>query len=119
MAEMKQYVGHCQCGAVRYTVDMALDKVIACNCSICKPSGTLLSFVPESAFHLETPESALTTYAFNRHHIQHLFCATCGIKSFARGKDREGKVMIAINARCLDGVDPWTLEVQHFDGASL
>ncbi|MGZ3441371.1 MAG: GFA family protein, partial [Polyangia bacterium] len=42
---------------------------------------------------------------------------TCGVTSFARGK-KDGQPMVAINARCLDGVDPKSLDVMHFDGKS-
>ena len=44
-------------------------------------------------------------------------CSTCGVTSFARGS-KDGKPMVAINARCLDGVDPKALDVMEFDGAS-
>ncbi len=43
-------------------------------------------------------------------------CGNCGIKSFARGKGRDGGDQIAVNARCLDDVDLETLNVQKFDG---
>jgi len=49
--------GGCQCGAVRYRVDIDLSKpVMQCNCSICSRTGTLLSFVPPTAFTLEKGE---------------------------------------------------------------
>jgi hypothetical protein len=41
---------------------------------------------------------------------------TRGIKSFARGKYRQGEDMIAINARCLDGIDVQKVNVTFFDG---
>ena len=118
MAETKRYTGGCKCRAVEYEVDLALDKVFACNCSMCKPAGTLLAFVTPDQFHLKNGEDKLSSYKFNTQHIDHLFCATCGIKSFARGTRADGTPMVAINARCLDGVDPWALEVVHVDGAS-
>ena len=43
MAETKRYTGSCHCGRVKYEVDLALDKVIACNCSMCGRTGTLLA----------------------------------------------------------------------------
>ncbi|MEO6771612.1 MAG: GFA family protein [Kofleriaceae bacterium] len=113
---MAHYNGSCHCGAVKYAVELELGKVIACNCSMCGKSGTLLAFVPVDKFELTAGEDALTDYTFNKHVIIHNFCKTCGIKSFARGKKPDGTPMIAINARCLDGVDVFALDVQQYDG---
>jgi hypothetical protein len=115
---MTRYAGGCQCGAVRYTVALDLDKeVIACNCSRCGRLGSLLSFAPASDFELVSGEGALNEYRFNKHVIHHLFCATCGIQSFARGKrPAEGADMVAINVRCLEGVDLDALKVKKVDG---
>lgn len=116
---MAHHTGSCHCGAVKYDVETELGKVIACNCSICSRSGSLLAFVSPEQFTLRSGEDQLSSYMFNRHVIEHLFCKTCGIKPFARGKKRDGTPMIAINARCLEGVDVSTLEVQHVDGKSF
>jgi len=83
---------------------------------MCGRSGTLLTFIPTADFTLLSGETALTDYRFNKHVIHHNFCKVCGIKSFARGKNRQGEDMIAINARCLDGVDVQKLNVTLFDG---
>ncbi len=85
---------------------------------MCGRSGTLLSFVPEKQFTLLSGEPDLADYLFNKEHIHHLFCKRCGIKSFARGAGKDGP-MIAVNARCLDGVDIEKLKVNHFDGKSM
>lgn len=112
------HTGGCHCGAVRYRVEIDLTKpVIQCNCSICARTGTLLAFVPESGFTLEKGEQNLTDYQFNKQVIHHLFCKTCGVRSFARGSGPGGP-MVAINTRCLDDVDANTLNIQHFDGKS-
>ena len=118
MTETKTYTGGCHCGAVRYEVSMVLGDVIACNCSMCGRSGTLLTFVPAPQFLLKSGEAELTNYLFNKHNIQHVFCSKCGIKSFARGKNPDGSAMVAVNARCLDDVDVESLSVKHFDGKS-
>lgn len=118
-AAAKPYSGGCQCGRVRYQVTVDLGKpVMSCNCSMCGRAGTLLTFVPKDQFTLLSGEDALTDYQFNKHVIHHVFCATCGIKSFARGKGAGGAEMVAINARCLDGVDLETLTVTKTDGRS-
>lgn len=114
----QQYHGGCHCGAVRFTVTMDLaEPVVACNCSMCGRAGTLLGFVGTDAFTLDKGDEALTDYKFNKHVIHHTFCKICGIKSFAHGLGPKGP-MVAINARCLDGVDPATLTVVQFDGKS-
>lgn len=118
MAETN-YQGSCHCGAVRYrtTVDLS-SPVISCNCSICTRSGTLLTFVPPDKFTLESGEDNLTNYQFNKKAIDHLFCKTCGIKPFSRGQGPSGP-MIAVNVRCLEGVDVASLSVHQVDGKSF
>jgi len=113
------YTGGCQCGAVRYEVTVDLDSTITCNCSRCSRLGSILAFAPEPMFELRSGESALTDYQFNKRAIHHLFCSTCGIQSFARGTTPDGAQMVAVNVRCLDGVDPATLSPQAVDGRSF
>jgi len=119
MAEANPHTGGCHCGKVRYEVTADLDRVVECNCSICAKTGSLLAFVPAGRFRLLAGSDALTDYQFGKKIIHHLFCPTCGIRSFARGKGPDGQEMVAINVRCLDGVDPATLTVTPFDGRSL
>ncbi|HEY6259319.1 MAG TPA: GFA family protein [Xanthobacteraceae bacterium] len=117
---MKQtYAGGCQCGKVRYEVAADLAEVMACNCSRCAKLGWLLAFVPAADFKLIAGEGGTTDYQFNKHVIHHLFCSTCGIESFARGKGPGGVEMAAVNVRCLDGVDLGALKVKNVDGRSL
>ena len=118
MAE-KTYAGGCQCGRVRYEATVDLEKpVISCNCSMCGRSGTLLTFIPRAQFELLSGDDALTDYQFNNHIIHHKFCGTCGIKSFALGKGKDGAETVAVNARCLDDVDVEALKITKFDGRS-
>jgi hypothetical protein len=117
---MKQtYTGGCQCGKVRYEVTADIGELISCNCSRCRKLGSLLAFVPAGDFTLKSGEGATIDFQFNKRVIHHLFCATCGIQSFARGKGPGGQEMVAVNVRCLDGVDPDSLAVKKFDGAKM
>ncbi|HWV96393.1 MAG TPA: GFA family protein [Xanthobacteraceae bacterium] len=114
----KPYAGGCQCGAVRFEATADLDSTISCNCSRCGRLGSILAFAPASAFTLLSGDDALTEYRFHSHHVRHLFCKVCGIQSFARGIGPDGTETVAINARCLDGVDPDALTPEKFDGRS-
>ena len=75
----------------------------------------MLQFVSPDKFTLEKGEDNLTDYKFNKHVIHHVFCKTCGIKSFARGTGKDGPT-VAVNTRCLDDVEVGKLNVQQFDG---
>ena len=115
---VEHYTGSCQCGAVAYEVDVDISEPIACNCSRCRRLGSLLAFAPRAAFTLVKGEDATRAYLFNKHAIRHLFCATCGIQSYALGTTPDGTEMVAINVDCLDGVDPRALAFKTVDGAS-
>jgi hypothetical protein len=119
MTEIKTYAGGCHCGKVRFEVQADLTRVIACNCSICSKVGWLLAFAPKAHFSLLSGEDALSDYQFNKKHIHHQFCSSCGVRSFSHGAAPDGQEMVAINVRCLEGVDLEALEVARFDGKSL
>lgn len=114
---VQTHTGSCHCGAVRYEVDADLTApAIACNCSICQRKGTVLTFVPAEAFRLLAGKDAVTDYQFHTKNIHHLFCSTCGVTSFATGTAPNGSRMVAINTRCLDGVDLKALNIVEYDG---
>jgi len=113
------YKGSCHCGKVAFEVEGEIGEALACNCSMCARKGSLLWFVPRPKLHLLTPESDLSTYLFNKHVIRHRFCASCGIHPFGEATDPKGNPMAAVNARCLEGVDPDNLVVEKFNGRAL
>jgi hypothetical protein len=116
---MSEHQGGCHCGRVRFRVTADLASTVTCNCSICQKTGTILTFVPASNFELLSGEDALSDYQFNRMVIHHLFCKTCGIRSFARGRKPDGGEVVAVNVRCLDDIDLGGLTPQTFDGRRL
>ena len=111
-----RYEGGCHCGKVRYAVETGLEPLIRCNCSHCQSKGFVLTFVDPDAFSLQQGEDALQEYRFASKDIQHLFCTTCGVESFARGKTPDGAQKIAINVHCLDGIDRFALAPQDYPG---
>ena len=116
---MTTHKGGCHCGKIAYSFEGEIGEVLDCNCSLCAKRGGLLHFIPESAFTLATPRADLGTYQFNKHHIDHHFCPACGVSPFSEGSDPKGNKMIAINVRCVEGVDPRALKIKFFDGRSL
>ena len=109
--------GGCHCGAVRYTVSLDVSApAISCKCSMCGRAGTLLALAPADKFTLDKGADNLTDYQFNKHIIHHVFCKTCGIKAFARGKTAKGEDTIAVNVRTIDDIDAFKIPTKQFEG---
>lgn len=111
-----KYHGSCHCGKVAFDVELQIDSALSCNCSICARRGSLLAFAPRSNLTLETPEAELATYTFNKHVIKHRFCKNCGILPFGEGVDPKGNSTVAVNIRCLDGIDLDSVPITKWDG---
>ncbi len=110
---MRWCSGGCHCRSVRFEAFLP-DRVEAqnCNCSICAMTGFVHIIVPASRFRLLTQEDALAAYSFNTGTARHLFCRTCGVKSFYR--PRSNPDGWSVNARCLD--EALDLALSDFDG---
>ncbi len=106
--------GGCHCGAVRFTARLPEPPVPAleCNCSICAMSGFLHIIVPHGEFTLDQGAEGLTRYRFGTGAAEHLFCATCGVKSFYQPRSHPDAW--SVNAYCLD--ERPELEIDFFDG---
>jgi hypothetical protein len=68
--------------------------------------------VPHDRFELVTGRGALTSYRFGTGTAEHLFCSTCGVKSFYQ--PRSHPRAWSVNAHCLDHCPP--LAIDTFDG---
>jgi hypothetical protein len=106
--------GGCHCGRVRFEVEATLERVVACNCSICTRKGYLHLIVPRERFHLLRGADDLATYRFGTRVAQHHFCRHCGVASFY--VPRSHPDAIDVNVRCLDDVDLDALAPVPFDG---
>ncbi len=112
--------GSCHCGGIAYRLEAeAPSEAIECNCSICRRKGSLLAFFTPDRLHLETSRDDVAVYTFGQHVIRHQFCKICGCAPFAEGIGPDGEAMVAINLRCVEGLDLSTIKIAAFDGASL
>ena len=111
-----KHTGGCHCKAVRFEVDTDLGKVISCNCSHCQQKGLLLAFVDKDKFKLLSGAENLEEYRFNKKTIRHVFCKTCGVQPFGEGTTFP---KVAVNARCLDDVEPESLDLMPYNGRDL
>jgi hypothetical protein len=112
---MPTHSGGCHCGRVRFEVIAPAKLEVAdCNCSMCSKSGYLHLIVPADRFKLVSGDEALSTYSFNTHTAKHLFCSTCGVKSFYIPRSHPDG--ISVNARCIDSPTVDSISVTPFNG---
>jgi hypothetical protein len=112
---MLTHCGGCHCGRVRFEVIAPAAIVVDdCDCSICRMMGFLHLIVPKERFKLLQGSDALTTYTFNTGAAKHLFCATCGVKSFYVPRSHPDG--ISVNARCIDEGTIESMSIKPFNG---
>ena len=125
---MKTYQGSCHCGRVRFEVDLDLDHVRSCDCSICRRRGALIHRVEADRLRILTPIEDLTLYRWHTRTAEDYFCPTCGILPFRRPRHRTSKETAqgasefsgwGVNVRCLDGVDLDAIPVKRVHGSKL
>ena len=125
---MKTYRGSCHCGRIRFEVDLDLDHVRSCDCSICRKRGALIHRVETDRLRFLTPIENLTLYQWHTHTAEDYFCPGCGILPFRRPRHRTSQEIAqgapefsgwGINVRCLDGVDLDTIPVRCVHGSKL
>lgn len=105
----------CHCGAVRFSVEvMPPLELLDCNCSICAKTGYLHLNVPHTDFTLLSGRDSFTSYRFGTGLAEHLFCRTCGIKSFYQ--PRSHPECWSVNFRCLDPGHGLKPAIRAFDG---
>lgn len=113
----KNYTGSCHCGDVRFGVQMELDSVRVCDCSICRKRGALIHRVEEQDLRVETPLEGLSLYQWHTGVARDYFCPRCGILPFRRPRTAPDKW--AVNVRCLDGVDLNAIAIEPVTGSQL
>ena len=100
----------CHCGAVEGEINTLdkLEKVLRCNCSICKRKGAIMSMVKNEDFKIIKGKDKLKLYQFNTKVAKHYFCSICGV--YTHNNPRSNPKMTAFNVGCIDEVDTFSLE---------
>jgi hypothetical protein len=115
---MKQtYAGSCHCGFIKFEVDMDLDHVRVCDCTICKKRGALNHRVEEADIRIFTPLENMIQYKWHTQTATDYICPTCGILPFRHPRDRPD--IWTVNVRCLDRIDLDTIRVKKIYGSKL
>jgi hypothetical protein len=122
------YRGSCHCGAVRFEIDVEIDHVRVCDCSVCRRRGGLMFRVPAEAFRLLTPRDALHVYHWGSQTAEDHVCKACGILPFRKPSQPTADEIAAgsrpfsgwsINVRCIDDIDLDALPIVRIAGSRL
>ena len=107
--------GGCHCRKVRFAAEVPRHvDILDCNCSICAATGFRHLIVPHEDFRLLSGSNALTSYRFGTGAAEHLFCATCGVKSFYQPRSHPEAWSVNLNA--LDDASALQVDARPFDG---
>jgi hypothetical protein len=107
--------GGCHCRAVRFEAEVPeAVEILDCNCSICSMTGFRHLIVPHQDFTLLSAPDTLTIYRFGTGAAEHLFCRTCGVKSFYQPRSHPDAWSVNLNA--LDDPGALEIDVRSFDG---
>lgn len=115
-----KYQGSCHCGAVKFSyVGEPIANGLRCNCSLCSRKGAMMTTeaIPPDHFDIDADEGALGLYQFGAETAKHYFCKHCGIYTFHETARMPGH--FRANLGCIEGIDPFSLEADLFDGKHL
>ena len=100
----------CHCGAIEAEIKTSenLEKILRCNCSLCKRKGAVMSMVKNEDFRITKGTDKLKIYQFHTRVAKHYFCSNCGI--YTHHNPRSNPAMTGFNLGCLDDVDTFNLK---------
>ena len=100
----------CHCGEVEAEINVPdkLEKILRCNCSICKRKGAIMSMVKNEDFKITKGDDKLTLYEFHTKVAKHFFCSKCGI--YTHHHPRSNPAMTGFNVGCVDDIEIFKLE---------
>ena len=96
----------CHCGAIEIQVNLQeeIDKLMRCNCSMCKRKGTMVTTINKEDLKIVKGEDKIKVYQFNTKVAKHHFCAECGDQT--HNLRRSDPNTYGINVGCIDEIKP-------------
>ena len=100
----------CHCGGVEAEINATekLEKMIRCNCSICKRKGAIMSIVKSEDFKIIKGKEIISLYTFHTKVAKHFFCSICGI--YTHHNPRINPILTGFNLGCIDSIDTFKLQ---------
>ena len=101
----------CHCGGVEIEVNVPdqYEKLMRCNCSLCKRKGAIMTPVGHDDIKVIKGQDLLKLYQYHTKVAEHYFCSKCGIYTHSNPRSNHDKVYM-LNVACIEGVKPFELE---------
>ena len=109
--------GNCHCGAVNIKYDGLPERLVSCNCSICRRLRTLWAHGPAGKLVVNCAPDATISYAWGDKGIAFHSCKTCGVTTHWIGLGPQEPQNMALNFALMDPSEIRDIPVRHFDGA--
>ena len=100
----------CHCGEIEANINVSknFEKILRCNCSLCKRKGSIMSMVKNENFKITKGKDKLKLYQFHTKVAKHYFCSVCGI--YTHHNPRSNPAMTGFNLGCLDDFNTFELK---------
>ena len=99
----------CHCKKVEAQINIKkIEKVLRCNCSLCKRKGAIMSMVKNEDFKIVKGQDEIKIYQFHTNVAKHYFCSNCGI--YTHHNPRSNPSMTGFNLGCIDEFDTFNLD---------
>ena len=100
----------CHCGVVEAEIKAPenFERILRCNCSLCKRKGAVMSMVKNEDFKITKGTDKLKIYQFHTKVAKHYFCSICGI--YTHHNPRSNPAMTGFNLGCIDEINTFGLD---------
>ena len=101
----------CHCGAIKAEINTPnnLEKILRCNCSLCKRKGAIMTPVAREDLKVIKGQDILKLYQYHTKVAEHYFCSKCGIYTHSNPRSNHDKVYM-LNVACIEGIKPFELK---------
>lgn len=109
--------GRCHCGAVSFRYFGQQERLVSCNCSICRRLGVLWAHDQSTKIDLDISPDRTVNYVWGDKQLVFCTCATCGSTICWVPTDADSSDRMAVNMALAEPQDIAHIPVRRFDGA--
>lgn len=121
MDQDEVFSGACHCGAVKFELLEKPERLVACNCSICRRLGALWAHAAVDQIRIIVEDSAAgggtRSYSHGDRTLAFHSCAVCGCTTHWLPTPMEADSDMAVNFRMCTEAQIDEVPIRRFDGA--